>query len=85
MTRPRSARTQVYKAKAENCALRGSYCLRMRSVHLKEDSTMIIICGSLRGILMPGLRSRLQLLGQAAAVQYYSKISGESLLPTVTV
>lgn len=38
-----------------------------------------------RGALMPGPRSRLQLLRQAAAVRYFSKISGESLLPAVTV
>lgn len=78
VTRPINACTKVYKAKGGNFVLLGSYCLRMRSVHLKEDSTIIIICRSLRSILTPGLRSRLQLLRQAAAAaQYFSKISGE--------
>lgn len=43
---------------------------------------VITIC---RGMLVPDLRFRLQLVGQAAAVQWFSKVSGKSLLSAVTV
>lgn len=83
--RPVSVYTDIYEAKAGKCVLLGSYCLQMCSEHSKEDGTILIICRSLRSTLTPGWRSKLQLLWQAAAVQYFSKISGKGLLPTVMV